>query len=82
MRLVSRLSLANHLAWSIFGDLGSFLMMHASLSLDEFHCEGFWEVDHRLHLLAPPGIIPVSFQQLHLVLFFFFFFNWRIITLQ
>ena len=72
MRLVSRLSLASHLAWSIFGDLGSFLMVRASLSLDEFQCEGCWEVDHPLHFFTPPGIIPVSFQQLHLVLFFFF----------
>ena len=74
MRLVSRLSLANHLAWSRVGDLGPFLTARASLSLDEFQREGFWEVDHPLLELS-----QLVFSSCTL---FFFFFNWRIITLQ
>ena len=54
MRLVSRLSLANHLAWSRVGDLGPFLTARASLSLDEFQREGFWEVGGTYHLLPHP----------------------------
>ena len=38
MRLVSRLSLANH------SDSGSFLVVHTLLSQDEYQQEGFWEV--------------------------------------
>ena len=56
-----RLSLANHLAWPIFGDSGSFLVARASLSQDGFQHEGFWEVGRTYYGLASP---PFSFQPL------------------
>ena len=43
MELVSRLSLANHLAY-IWSESGSFLVACTSLSQDGFQCAGFWNV--------------------------------------
>ena len=66
--LISRLSLADHLAWPIFGLTQSFLLARASLSQERFQHEGFWEVGRTNGLASPPPpfvpaqILPVSFQ--------------------
>ena len=60
MALVSRLSLANHLAY-IWSESGSFLVACTPLSQDGFQHEGFWDVGRTIlwvgvsfFLLAPP----------------------------
>ena len=55
------LSLANHLAWPIFGDSGSFLVVRASLNQDGFQRKGLWEVFRTYYGLASP---PSSFRPL------------------
>ena len=66
--LVSRLSLADHLAWPIFGLTQSFLLAWASLSQERFSVKDSGRLAGQMgwHLLHPPflptQILPVSFQ--------------------
>ena len=62
MGLVSGLSLANHLAWTISGDSGSFLVAHASLSQDGFQREGFWGV-RAGHIVSSLLSAPLEFSR-------------------
>ena len=63
MRLVSWLSLANHLSWPhIWSDMGSFLVARASLGQDGFQHQGFWEVGHLLPPVGPSQTLMVSLQ--------------------
>ena len=51
--------LASHLAWSILGDSGSFLVVRVSLHQDEFKYKRFWEVGRIYNGLAcPPPSSP------------------------
>ena len=53
MGLVSGLSLANHLAWLIFGPTQGPSWWHTHLSHDGFQRGGFWEVGGTYGLESP-----------------------------
>ena len=60
--LVSRFSLASHLAHTLFGlsDSGPFLVAWAPLSQGGFQLRGFWEVGRTSYGLAsPPSFWPL-----------------------